>query len=165
MQAELRQILELARNGDRTAFDELVKLCQHDLMAFFGSRTRHVQDAEEMTQETLVEMYKSLPTLRDLDAFYGWMYAIARRVVSHRPHKKSFVSVLAQASRRESIASGGMSMDELLAELNDKERWLLTMRYGQGLSPVEIALRLGDSHDAVRARLSRLIRSLRQRFQ
>lgn len=44
------------------------------------SRTSHLQDAEDLAQDIAVELLRSLPNLRSEEAFYGFMWGVARNV-------------------------------------------------------------------------------------
>ena len=52
------------------------------LRAFVARRARTAHDVEDITQETLVRMYRSARTLRDEQALEGWMYRIARSAIT-----------------------------------------------------------------------------------
>jgi RNA polymerase sigma-70 factor, ECF subfamily len=51
------------------------------LRMFIRRRVRHSQDAEDITQDALVRLYRAAPTLHDERALNGWMYQIARSAI------------------------------------------------------------------------------------
>jgi RNA polymerase sigma-70 factor, ECF subfamily len=51
------------------------------IRAFVARRARTAHDVEDITQETLVRLYRSAPNLRDEQALEGWMYRIARTAI------------------------------------------------------------------------------------
>jgi RNA polymerase sigma-70 factor (ECF subfamily) len=51
------------------------------IRAFVARRARTAHDVEDITQETLVRLYRSAPKLRDEQALEGWMYRIARTAI------------------------------------------------------------------------------------
>lgn len=53
------------------------------------SRTSNVEDAEDLAQEILLELYKSATNLRDEKAFYGFMWSIAGNVFKQWYKKKA----------------------------------------------------------------------------
>ena len=53
------------------------------------SRTSNVDDAEDLAQEILLELYKSATSLRDEKAFYGFMWSIAGNVFKQWYKKKA----------------------------------------------------------------------------
>lgn len=50
--------------------------------AFVRRRVPHHQDAEDITQESLLRLYRSVEDLRDASALEGWMYRIARNAIT-----------------------------------------------------------------------------------
>src|SRR3954466_3760392 len=69
-------LVERARAGDADAFDELARsridAVYRTALAILGSPA----DARDATQETLVSMWRGLPSLRSVDAFDGWLHRI-----------------------------------------------------------------------------------------
>src|SRR4051794_263662 len=69
-------LIERARAGDANAFDELARSridsVYRTSLAILGSPA----DARDATQETLVSMWRGLPSLRSADAFDGWLHRI-----------------------------------------------------------------------------------------
>src|SRR3954470_1199865 len=69
-------LVERARAGDADAFDELARSRINSVyrraLAILGSPA----DARDATQETLVSMWRGLPSLRSPDAFDGWLHRI-----------------------------------------------------------------------------------------
>ena len=51
------------------------------IRAFVARRARTPHDVEDITQETLLRLYRSAPNLRDEQALEGWMYRIARTAI------------------------------------------------------------------------------------
>lgn len=50
------------------------------IFAFALKRTRDRYEAEDLSQEILMSLYSSANSLRDNNAFYGWMWAVAGNV-------------------------------------------------------------------------------------
>lgn len=73
-----------ARGGDGQAFNRLVGLFQDDIFRMVYYRIRSQTDAEDITQDIFVKAFKSLPGLKDVDRFKGWLFRIAlNRVRDH----------------------------------------------------------------------------------
>ncbi len=51
------------------------------IRAFVARRARTSHDVDDITQETLLRLYRSVPNLRDEHALEGWMYRIARSAI------------------------------------------------------------------------------------
>src|SRR6476646_3914489 len=69
-------LIERARAGDADAFDELARSridsVYRTALAILGSPA----DARDATQETLVSMWRGLPSLKSVEAFDGWLHRI-----------------------------------------------------------------------------------------
>lgn len=59
---------------------EKITECMRTIFSFCVSRTSSIQDAEDLSQEIIKELLKSSSSLKEIDAFYGWMWAIANNV-------------------------------------------------------------------------------------
>jgi RNA polymerase sigma-70 factor (ECF subfamily) len=65
-----------ALNGDRPAFDELVKRYQRQAVAVSYRLLGSSHDALEVTQDAFLKAYGSLKTLQKPEAFGGWLMRI-----------------------------------------------------------------------------------------
>ncbi len=65
--------------------------CMKTIYAFCVTRTSNTHEAEDLSQEILKELFKSANSLKDIEAFYGWMWAVANNVykVYLRNNKKA----------------------------------------------------------------------------
>ena len=64
------------RQGDRTAFDELVSRWQKRLWHYAYRVTRSESAAWDVVQETWFAIIKGLSKLEDVDVFPGWAFRI-----------------------------------------------------------------------------------------
>jgi RNA polymerase sigma-70 factor, ECF subfamily len=65
------------RSGDPGAFREVVDRYQGPLLAYVHSLLGHLQDSEDVVQETLVRAHASVHQLRTPDLLWGWLKRIA----------------------------------------------------------------------------------------
>jgi len=79
--AELvRQSLSSEAGADE-AFGRLIARYRPTIFGLAFAATGHAGEAEDLTQETLIAAYLSLPRLRDPERFGVWLYGIARNLV------------------------------------------------------------------------------------
>jgi len=162
-----------AKQDDGEAFAQLYRRYLDDVYAFVAARLSDRQAAEDATQTIFFRAMKSLPTCRDDAAFPGWLFAIARNVVtdtyrSHRSRSEPWddaldpedpgaspeevavqrddARTLAVARERCLSAPERELFDLLLTDMNDKQ----------------IAQALGRTHGAVRTAHWRLLAKLRE---
>ncbi|EQD76794.1 RNA polymerase sigma-70 RpoE type [mine drainage metagenome] len=78
-----RALVSKVQEGDRVAFDLLVRKYQHRILKFV---TRYVHDANlalDITQESFMRAYRSIRSFRGESAFYTWLYRIAINVAKN----------------------------------------------------------------------------------
>ncbi|MDQ3022779.1 MAG: sigma-70 family RNA polymerase sigma factor [bacterium] len=124
-------------------------------------------DAEDLLQEALTRAYLGLHTLRDAKRFGGWLLAIVRRR-HHTRLKGRWNDPQLLGERDGAFAAAYDAPDtrtqtalETLARLPAGPRELLALSYLEGLSPTEVATVLGIAPRAVRMRLTRARKMLR----
>ncbi|MHB1543678.1 MAG: RNA polymerase sigma factor RpoE [Gammaproteobacteria bacterium] len=118
-----RALVTKVQQGDRTAFDLLVRKYQHRILKFV---TRYVHDSNlalDITQESFMRAYRSIRSFRGESAFYTWLYRIAINVA------KNHLSVNArrcEESLTESGDSNGVNGMEALHSLETPEALLIS---------------------------------------
>src|SRR5260370_41368805 len=77
---ELMPIVLRARDGDRTAYGELVERFQSTVYAVALARLRNPTEAQELAQEVFLHAMRKLPQLREVQCFGGWLRQIPERM-------------------------------------------------------------------------------------
>jgi RNA polymerase sigma-70 factor (ECF subfamily) len=145
-------LLRRLRAGrDPEALARLFELDQAGIYHFMRRRLGHRQDAEDATQEVFRRVILSLPSLRDLKAYRGWLYHIALRVAQSQIHARVDDRHRVESMARTTAATGTIAMDDSASEdrrarvksavdsLEEELRTVVLLRYEQGLSYEEIA--------------------------
>ena len=157
--------MRAAQAGDSEAFAGLVR--RHEgwvrnmLCARLGSRG----DWEEAYQEAFVKAFASLGSLREPEAFRGWMRTLAERVAGDL--KRGRRSLPLPDGEQGAIPEDSLDREErrsavarAVESLEDGYRQVVEMRYDRGLSCGEIAKALGLTPATVSMRLLRAHQSL-----
>ncbi len=86
--------LKSSLQGDKAAFEAVVKNYQSFICAITYSATGDVGKSEELAQETFLSAWKNLAQLKDLDKFRSWLGSIARNMIrnSFRSQKRDAIS-------------------------------------------------------------------------
>ena len=74
-----RELVELARRGDREAFSELVRASLDRQYAIASLILRDGDRAQDAVQEALVSAWRDLRALRDPDAWDAWLHRLTVR--------------------------------------------------------------------------------------
>ena len=86
MSGETR-LLEMARAGSLPAFEELVSAYEKKIYNYCLRMTNSKEDAEDLTQEVFIKVYKSMKSFKGNCRLSTWVYRIAHNICIDR-HRK-----------------------------------------------------------------------------
>ncbi len=120
--------------------------------------------AEDAAQEACVSMARSLPTLKNPEAFRGWFSQIvvnrAISVARKRPQTQALDTITDHAVHADACAS--LDLHNALAGLSVMQRSVVILTYYTGLNSAEIATAAGIPRSTVRFHLMLARRALRR---
>ncbi len=70
--------------GDETAFNEVYHHYRDLLYVIIFSITKHLETSEDLLQDTFIKVFTEAKTLRNPQAFHGWIIQIARHGALNR---------------------------------------------------------------------------------
>lgn len=152
-------IVNLARGGDRLAFEELVRRHQSNIRNLMRrlSRDRHL--ADDLAQQTFLRAWTSIRSLRDAKAFAGWLKKIAVSMwLQHlRKHDVMLRSEeLFDAALSERTTPGmALDLDAALTALPEPVRLVIVLAYQEGMSHSEISESTGIALGTVKSHIRR----------
>jgi RNA polymerase sigma-70 factor (ECF subfamily) len=164
-----RDLVEQAQRGDREAFGILARSHGDRLMAIAQRILRDVGRAEDAVQQTLVIAWRELPGLRDPDRFEAWL----QRLLVNASFAEARRWKTWNANVRVLPVDGPAGADETLSldhrdriergfrRLPPDQRAILVFTHYLGLTPTEIAERLGIAEGTARSRLHYAHRAMR----
>jgi RNA polymerase sigma-70 factor, ECF subfamily len=141
---------------------------------FFRFRLGTEADAAELTSRTFEKAWRSRARYRrDLAGFSTWLFTIARNVlVDHVQRRRSHLPIdvalnAATEGTPETAAVRGSDLSRLsllTQSLSERERELIALKYGAGLTNRLIARLTDLSESNVGSILHRVVRSLREKW-
>ena len=82
MRPDLADLVTAARDGDRSAFDELVRATHADMYTLAYRLTGNEEDARDVVQDAYLRAYRGLQRFRGEARFTTWMYRITANCAS-----------------------------------------------------------------------------------
>ncbi len=161
------RLVERAQRGDEVAFASITRASsdRFNQVSYRILRDRHL--AEDATQAALVEIWRTLPKLRDPAKFDGWAYRVLvhacyreakryRRSFGVEPGERELAGPdqLAAVNDRDQIERG-------FARLSVDQRAVVVLHYFADLTIEDTARALGISPGTAKSRLSRAMKRMR----
>ena len=174
------QLIRRILSGDDGAFSTLVQKHQKGVHALVWRKVSDFHYAEEITQDTFLQAYKKLSTLKNPNQFAGWLYVIANRlclnwIERHKPamqsledtpveeiEESSYIHYTSEQREAEGTEHRYEIAEKLLSKLPESERTVVTLHYLGEMTAKEISKFLGVSVNTITNRLWRARKRLRQ---
>jgi len=161
------QLVGLTLGGDRAAFDQLIRQYQRQAVAVSYRLVGNTHDALEVTQKAFLKAFVGLRSLRQPQAFGGWLMRIVSNLSLNlrRGRKIRRQSTLDDALaanepcdiardagplRRTQSAEMGQRLMQALEQLPQKQRLAIAMFTLEGLPQKQVAQALECSVEAVK---------------
>ena len=178
-QLELFELIEKAKAGDYESMSSLALRVQGKVTSYIYRLTLNQDVAEDLSQETLMYMVKSLRELENPEAFWTWLYRTALGKAQHyfrdRKRKKS---VQMSTIDEERLSSNDVDKDQVLGNMEQEElseavfkamgklklryRSVLSLRCYDGMPYSEVATLMDCSELRARVLFYRAKYSLKQ---
>lgn len=168
-------LVHRVRSGEREVFGVLVDRYKRGIANFIGATVRNSSETADLSQETFLRAYAHIGTFNpQLGKFSTWIYQIARNVIRTHLAKSQRVpqmqelgedqtleSTLADGSPQADPARGVLreeaerELRAALAELPERMRTVLALRYFDNMEYQTIASTLGLSLGNVKTLIHR----------
>ena len=184
-----RLLVDRFRQGDQSAFEQMVSRYWGRIYAMVHQLLRNPEDAEEVTQDTFIRAHRGLVNFRGESAFSTWLYQIATNLARNRywycRRRRRYKTVsfdqpiggdnettLAEVipAELETPEDATITQEfvnriaECMTKLSPKHREILVLRNVKNLSYEEIAEILHISVGTVKSRIARARESLRAKM-
>jgi RNA polymerase sigma factor (sigma-70 family) len=159
-------LIALARRGDDSSFDELVRRRQTWIRGLLRRWCGEAPLADDLAQETFVRAWNNLRRLETPAAFGGWLRQIALNVwLDHARRRAIPLDELHDADRASETvlpdAGTAIDLERALAAVRPAERICIVLCLGEGMSHAEVARATGFPLGTVKSHIARGTAKLR----
>lgn len=158
------ELAELTMKGSSDAFGELVVRYQNLVWSAVNSVISNYEIVEDIAQETFIDAYTGLPSLREKEKFASWIYGIAKRkALNYVSRRRTYTDI---DEIIEFLTSESPTPEENILEsekitavrnavnsLSEKNREAVELFYFRNLSIEQISAKTGTSQTAIKSRL------------
>src|ERR1700756_2986286 len=184
-QTEELALVDAARHGDVSAFEQLIKRYDRNVFRIAQHITQNREDAEDVVQDAFIKAYQNLEQFQGNSKFYTWLVRIAVNEALMRLRKRrndrtvsldedvetedgAIPREVADWSPNPEQLYGTSELGDILKKtiqgLSPRFRTVFVLRDVEGMSTEETAEMLGLSVPAVKSRLLRARLQLRERL-
>ena len=173
--------MTLAMNADDAAYGELVRRRQNSIRQLLRRLTRDPALADDLAQQTFLQAWKSIRTLKSPAAFGAWLRKLAVNCWLQQARLKTHEVALGGAAlpdgqvpfpvagastvSESSTVSERMDLDAALAALPPDARLCVVLAYSEGMSHAEISESTAMPLGTVKSHIVRGTARLRELLQ
>ncbi len=178
---EINTLISQILDGDKQAFSELVQRYESTVFSFAFKVCRDREKAEEALQNTFVNVYRKLHQFDGKSKFSTWLYSIVTNncFMQNRQRKIDEASVQLEDSQEQTNSTTAgtptpldtimsqelqKQLDTAILKLPVEYRIVFILRDIEGLTAAETAQVLDISVPAVKSRLHRARKELREQL-
>jgi len=105
------EAIRLAQQGDPAAFERIYRLHSRRVYALCLRMVGNTAEAEDLTQEAFLQLFRKIQTFRGESAFSTWLHRLAVNVVLMRLRKKSLPATSLEEATEPDEETGGPRKD------------------------------------------------------
>jgi len=159
------ELVRVAQAGDRAAFGTLYAKFSRMIHGILLAHVSYA-DAEDLLQDVFVSAMEQLRSLREPDAFGGWLASIARRAAfDHHRRTRPIADLPDGIPGGERPDGQAFEVLAIIRRLPECYRETLILRLVEGMTGPEIAASTGLTHSSVRVNLCRGMKLLREQLE
>ena len=167
------ELVKRSQNGDKDAYRQFLSLLHETFMGFILKKVQKKEMAEEICQEVLLGVHKSLHTFDTNRSILSWVYSIAHYKISdywrqYEKHKDvhSYADDIAESPESHNQLAR-VQIKEVLnsfKKLSSAQRTFIELSKIEGHSIKEIAEKTNTSESAVKVGIHRALKALKGMF-
>lgn len=186
MDQQDKNLVERCKQGDLSAFDDLVRKYEKQVYSFAYRMTRNYDDANDIASEAFVKVFQGIASFRGDANFTTWIFRIVTNVyLDHRKRSKAhlnipldeYIELEGNAVARQvedpsptpiaiiEASERGDALLHAINELPEYQKIMVLLFHTQGQSYEDIAQIMGIAVGTVKSRLNRARLALREKLE
>jgi RNA polymerase sigma-70 factor, ECF subfamily len=154
------QLVRQATGGDLDAFEELIRRYQRRVYGFAYQHLRDLDEAQDLTQEIFVKLYRNLARYDPSRPFEPWFWKLAANTAINYRRKRVPVPTDQSTDNAASAADTRLTQHDpalfdALAQLDPAYRLPILLHYYADLSLEQVSQALNLTVPAIKSRLHR----------
>ena len=165
--SRIEELLATISKGDSASMGDLYDLVKTDVFAYALSKTCSKQDADDITQDTFIQIYRYARQYEPKGKPMAWIITIELNLIRRHFQLKQRTTSLDESfeniSNNESVETKVINnafLLQILNALNEEEREIITLHIVSGMKHREIAKVLGKPLSTVLSKYNRAIKKL-----
>lgn len=163
---QIEKLIKTVSEGDTEALGELYELIKTDVYAYCLSKLNDRYDAEDVTEETFLKIYRYSGRYTPCGKPLAWVFTIASNLIKrHYELKNRCIGLEAVENKSgksfEDSVSDNAFLEQLFNLLNGEEREIIALKVVSGLKHREIARLTNKPLSTVLSSYNRAVRKLK----
>ena len=166
------RLFERISMGDEEAFKELYELSYKPLYAFLLSLTQNAEDAQDLLQDTFVQVFNHSHKYQNKGNPMAWMMKIGKNLflMQYRKNQNKQTASFEELENMLGLdqiqnVEDRILLEKIFSEVSSEEREIIVMHVVGGLKFREIAQVTGKPVGTVLARYNRSMKKLQKDYQ
>ena len=169
----MEELIKRAQKGDKEAFTEIILSIRNELYKVAKTRIINENDIDDIIQETMIEVYKSIKQLRDLKKLKMWVIKILINKCNKFYKRKSKKDISLEETNINNIIArnnnedieNDMNFYSLIRNLKYDERIVILLYYMEGYSVEEISEMIKMNKNTVKTNLYRARQKIKNEIE
>ena len=169
MNEELKDLIIRSQKQDQQAYLLLLNKVEMILTAYFHKRLSRAEDVQEVVQNSLLKIHRSLGTYSPDYPFEPWMFAIAKNTLNdflRKSYRNQSVDLsdINEPEANEVESEHKLQFEQAWSSLTVKQQEALTLTKFEGLSIEQASHKTKTSVTAFKARVHKAMKAFKKEF-
>lgn len=169
----MEDLIKKAQKGDEESFTKLILYIRNDLYKIAKTRITEDADIQDAIQETMIETYKSIKKLKDLQKFKAWTIKIlinkCNRIYKKRYRKDIFLADYdldkCMTFSSYNNVDNDLNFYSLINDLDYDEKLIIVLYYMEKYTLKEISKILKMKENTVKSKLYRARIKIKEKYE